>query len=171
MELMIEIRKDKTALRIGRIVFLFCIVFLMLLAQLFYGQSVNRVSFDDNGKSIIKRYTKTAISLKNPLGGEGILLSAYSDSLDVKTITFAIYINFPKNVNPDVSGLVVKYTDGTQDVFHQTVLDRSDNYAEYEAIDNINNISTKKVYSILLRGVALYNISNKTYFKDFFAGL
>ena len=40
-------------------------------------------------------------------------------------------------------------------------------YTTYN-IDNINNISSKKVQYITLRGVKKFNVDDKTYFIDFF---
>ena len=81
---------------------------------------------------------------------------------------FFIYIYFPKNINPEGLNVVLGYADGTTDIFQQVRFDEEDNYTEYKAIDNINNISSKKVQYITLRGVKKFNVSDKTYFIDFF---
>ena len=148
------------------IVILLSVGFLFL-ASCAFGQ-VSRITL--NGEKTVKRYTD-AISIKNPLIGDDITLSAYSDSVDAESITFAIYVYFPENINALNKNIVITYTDGTADILQQSIYDKNDGYAEYECMQNINNISTKKVDSILIRGVSKYKVVNKSYFIDFFASL
>jgi len=149
------------------IIVLLLSVGFLFLASCAFGQ-VSRIKF--NGEETVKRYTD-AMVIKNPLLGDDITLSAYSDSIDTKTITFAIYVYFPENINGLNKQMVISYTDGTTDILQQEIYDRNDGYAEYKMIDNINNISSKKVESILIRNVAKYKVSDKSYFINFFASL
>lgn len=120
-------------------------------------------------RNVVVRYNDYALVFDSPLlSDEKIYVNAKSDSLDGGLITFFIYIYFPKNINPKGLNIVLEYADGTNDIFQQVRFDKEDNYTEYEAIGNINNISSKKVKSITLRGVKKFNISDKTYFVDFF---
>jgi hypothetical protein len=120
-------------------------------------------------RNVVVRYNDYALVFDSPLlSDEKIYVNAKSDSLDGGLITFFIYIYFPKNINPKGLNIVLEYADGTNDIFQQVRFDKEDNYTEYEAIGNINNISSKKVKSITLRGVKKFNISDKTYFLDFF---
>lgn len=151
--------------RTNIIVLLLSVGFLFL-ASCAFGQ-VSRIKQD----SVVKRFITESIEIKNPLIGDNILLSAYSDSIDSKTLTFIIYVYFPENINALDKNIVINYVDGTSDVLQQFIYDKNDGYAEYEFIQNITNISTKKVDSILIRGVSKSKVSNKSYFIDFFASL
>lgn len=123
-------------------------------------------------RDVVVRYSEDALVFDSPLlSEEKIYVNAKSDSLDNGFINFFIYIYFPKNINPEGFNIVLGYTDGTTDIFQQVRFDKEDNYTEYRAIDNINNISSKKVQYITLRGVKKFNISDKTYFLDFFKHL
>ncbi len=97
-------------------------------------------------------------------------ISAYSDSVDEKTITFVVYVYFPENINGLNKQMVVTYIDGTTDRLHQDFYDKN-GYAEYKVIDNINNMVSKKVESILIRTVVKYKMIDKSYFINFFAAL
>ena len=123
-------------------------------------------------RDVVARYNEDALVFDSPLlSDEKIFVNAKSDSLDNGFINFFIYIYFPKNINPEGLNVVLGYADGTTDIFQQVRFDEEDNYTEYKAIDNINNISSKKVQYITLRGVKKFNISDKTYFLDFFKHL
>ena len=152
--------------KVNIVVFLLSLGFL-LLASCSFAQ-VNRITFD--GESTVKRYSD-AILIRNPLIGDDIKLSAYSDSIDLKTITFKIYVYFPENINALDKNIVLTYTDGTIDILQQEFYDKIDKYAEYKIIDNINNISSKKVESILIRTITKYKVVDKSYFINFFAAL
>ena len=162
LEIMEAIKSRKTNI----IVLLLSFGFLFL-ASCAFGQ-VSRITLD--GEKTVKRYTD-AISIKNPLIGDDITLSAYSDSVDAETITFAIYVYFPENINGLNKQMVISYLDGSMDILQQEIYDKNDGYAEYKMIDNINNISSKKIESILIRNVAKYKVSDKSYFINFFAAL
>ena len=124
---------------------------------------------DEFKRDISMRYNEYALVFDSPLlSNEKIFVNAKSDSLDNGAISFSIYIYFPKNINPNGLNVVIGYEDGTAEIFQQSEFDSEDNYAEYSAIDNINNISSKKVQYITLRGVKKFNVSDKTYFIDFF---
>lgn len=148
------------------------IVLLLSVAFLFLAScAFGQITRDNlNGKTVTRTITR-ALQFKNPLMGDDILMSAYSDSIDVKALTFFIFVYFPKNINAEGQNLVVTYTDGTTEVLQQCIYDRNDGYAEYKCIDNINNIAFKKIDSILIRGVNKYKMVNKSYFIDFFAAL
>jgi hypothetical protein len=123
-------------------------------------------------RDVFIRYNEYALVFDSPLlSNEKIFVNVKSDSLDNGYINFFIYIYFPKNINPNGLNIVIGYEDGTTEIFQQTQFDGEDNYAEYSAIDNINNISSKKVQYITLRGIKKFNINDKTYFIDFFKAL
>jgi hypothetical protein len=127
----------------------------------------------DSTSGNIKRYASNPILLKSPLIGDPIQLNAFSDSIDAKTITFAIFIYFPENINFKNKDLVVTFTDGTFEIFQQASVDEEVGYASYETPYEINSMVKKEVKSILIRGVANYELhkQNRTFFKDFFAAL
>lgn len=123
-------------------------------------------------RDVFIRYNEYALTFDSPLlSSEKIFVNVKSDSLDNGFINFFIYIYFPKTINHKGLNIVIGYEDGTTDVFQQSEFDSEDNYAEYKAIDNINNISSKKVQYITLRGVKKFNVDDKTYFIDFFKHL
>lgn len=123
-------------------------------------------------RDVVVRYSENALIFDSPLlSEEKIYLNVKSDSLNNGFITLFIYVYFPKNINPKGYNIVLGYEDGTTDIFQQVRFDEDDNYTEYKAIDNINNISSKKLNYITIRGVKKFNISNKTYFINFFKNL
>lgn len=132
--------------------------------EVFYNEKLKR--------DVVTRYSEYALTFNSPLLSEDkIYLSVKSDSLNNGFINFFIYVYFPKTINPKGLNIVVGYSDGTTDVFQQVRFDEEDNYTEYSAIDNINNISSKNVKYITLRGVKKFDIDDKTYFIDFFKNL
>jgi hypothetical protein len=150
--------------RINFAVLFFSLLFLMGACAF---AQVSRMRED----SIVKRFAVNSIEIKNPLIGNDILLSVYSDSIDSESLTLIVYVYFPENINALNKNIVITYTDGTSDILQQFVYDKNDGYAEYEFVQNINNISTKKVDSILIRGVSKSKVINKSYFLDFFSSL
>lgn len=146
----------------------------ILLATLTVSSLSSQIIRDSNydetlKRNVVVRYIDDALVFDSPLlSDEKIYVNAKSDSLDNGAISFSIYIYFPKNINPNGLNVVIGYEDGTTEIFQQSEFDSEDNYAEYSAIDNINNISSKKVQYITLRGVKKFNVDDKTYFIDFF---
>lgn len=155
----------------GRVVTVVAFIFLAFVVYKCEAQVVREVFLQD-GENVVKRYVDYALELKTPLtSGEDILLSAMSDSIDTKTITFALFAYFPKGINPKGADIVITYKDGTTDVFKQTRFEKETNYVEYQAVIGINNIFIKPMKSMLIRGIAKYDNVEKNYFTEFFANL
>jgi hypothetical protein len=154
----------------GRIMTVVAFALASLMVYKCDAQIVSRMEYIDNGKKIVNKYKTESLELKTPLQfGDDIYLSVMSDSIDAVTITFRIFMTYPKGINPKGNDIVITYKDGTIDIFKQTRLDK-DGYVEYEPSFGINNIAAKPVKSILIRGVAQYDV-DKNYFIDFFANL
>lgn len=166
-----EVVKTKQTRLFGRILFLVAVVLLMAMCQFANAQNINRIEFQDGDNILIKRYNSKSLSFKNPLIGDNIEMNVYSDSIDNKTITFALYVIYPKNINAKNNSILIQYVDGTQDMLLQTRYDDKDGYAEYEPTVSINNLLFKKVDFLLIRGVSKYDKFDKTYFKDFLASI
>jgi hypothetical protein len=154
------------------------IVLLLTLGFLFlYGcafAQIERTSHysSEFKRNITTRFSSYVIELESPLSSkESIVINAKSDSLNNGKITFMLYAYFPKNINPKDAAIVLGYSDGTTDVLPQIVYDKDDNYTEYQLTSGLNNISSKKVEYIVIRGVLKSINKDKTYFKDFISYL
>ena len=155
----------------GRIMTVVAFALASLMVYKCDAQGITRMEYTDEVGKVVNRYTSQTLNLKTPLKyGEDIYVGATSDSLGPKTMTFAIYVYFPKGINGKGADVVVTYKDGTTDVFKQTRFDKEDSYTEYTPVIGVRNIATKPMKSILIRGIAQYDV-DKNYFIDFFANL
>jgi hypothetical protein len=155
----------------GRIMTVVAFVLCALMIYKCDAQVVSRMEYVNNDVKITNRYTSQTLNLKTPLKyGEDIYVGATSDSLTPKSMTFAIYVYFPKGINGKGADVVVTYKDGTTDVFKQTRFDDDVSYSEYTPVIGVRNIATKPMKSILIRGIAQYDV-DKNYFINFFANL
>ncbi len=159
------IRCKKTNL----IVLFFSFLFLFIGGCTF-GQVERDVYYNNvTKKKVTTRYNSYALEFESPLNkSDLILLNVKSDSISEKEITFNLFVYFPSNINPKGSNIVIGYEDGTTDIFYQNRFESEDNYTEYVAVDNINNISKKKVAYVVFRGIAKCVNKDKTYFSTFF---
>jgi len=155
------------------IIVLLLSVGFLFLASCAFGQVERMASFDSlKNKEVVTRYFSRPLELKSPLFSKDFIsINAKSDSIDDKTITFDVYAYFPKNINPNGNNIVIGYTDGTTDTMQQTMYLLDDNYAEYHPINGINNLASKKISYILIRGIIKCETKDKTYFKDFLSYL
>ncbi len=157
---------------IDGIVFLLCLLFFALTYSSF-GQ-IERVTYNDSklNRNVVTRYSSKSINIESSLSSkENISINVKSDSLDNENITFLLYAYFPLNINPEGASIVLFYNDGTNEILQQVYIDKSDNYTEYAPVLGINNIATKKVNKIVIRGIAEYSNKDKEYFIDFLSYL
>lgn len=158
---------EKTDRMIGRIILLAVFIFLIGACHFTYGQ-VGR--FDKKG--VTCRYTESPLWLQSKLSTtDTIFFNAMSDSIDSRTITFRMYAYFPKTISPKQSSVVVTFTDGTTDKFIPVKYSSTDNYVEYKASNDINNLLFKKVDYFVIENIGQYKLKNKSYFKDFLQSL
>lgn len=156
---------------IGKIVLIGSFLVLMGMCH-FANSQISRFSKLVDGKEVVCRYTESPLCFQSKLmSTDTIYLNAMSDSVDIKTITFNMYAFFPKTINPKQSAVIVTFTDGTTDKFIPTKYNKTDNYVEYAAKNNIDNLLLKKVDYVVIESIGQYKLKNKSYFKDFLQAL
>jgi len=146
---------------------------LFLVGSLYSQSDIKRIHLHDDKKNIdfTRRYSEYSLAFKSPLCCEGdtILISIFSDSVNVVTTTFNLFVQFPKNINALNTTMILEYVDGTEDILYQITFPDSENCVQYFILNRLyQSITTKKVKRIVFRGIKTFKVKDKSFFIDFY---
>ena len=124
-----EIVKDK---RIGGLVFLLCLAFL-LLASCAFAQSMSierTVAYNPYyKKDLVKKYPSYALEFENKSGTT--FMSIYADSLNANAYSIKIYVYYTEDADLNNSIIKLVFDDGGEEYFSAFEIDNKLNYVEY----------------------------------------
>ena len=163
-----EIVKDK---RIGGLVLLFCLAFL-LLASCAFGQNKMELVRDNSlsyGKDKITTIFPSYTMFFECGKTDTVFVGIKADSINPRVVSPNLYTFIPKYKLINHKFLVVYFEDGTIENFPVVYIDKQEGYVEYNFSKTAYaSLSNKKVKSIGFDANSKYNNPEyTTYFIDF----